>query len=122
MKNKKDCCNEWVERNFDYVDLNMLRMACEKSSESGDYINRLTTWNPEDSDFWPIWGTLFQPRMALDAEFILEHLEEIEEIGFVVYQQEEFGVFLGIDGAGYDFYEDHWLPLYDLFGIKWHKQ
>lgn len=29
-------------------------------------------------------------------------------------------VVLGIDGLGYDFFEAHWEPLYDLLGYKWH--
>lgn len=26
----------------------------------------------------------------------------------------------GIDGAGYNFYEAHWLPLYNARGLQWH--
>jgi len=26
------------------------------------------------------------------------------------------GVFLGVNGAGYDFFDSHWIPLYRLFG------
>ena len=29
---------------------------------------------------------------------------------------------LGIDGAGYDFYDAHWVPLYRLRGFTWHKE
>lgn len=28
---------------------------------------------------------------------------------------------LGINGAGYDFYESHWVPLYLALGYQWHK-
>lgn len=27
---------------------------------------------------------------------------------------------LGIHGAGYDFFEAHWAPLYDALGYQWH--
>ena len=27
---------------------------------------------------------------------------------------------LGINGAGYDFYSDHWSKLYDALGYHWH--
>jgi hypothetical protein len=30
-------------------------------------------------------------------------------------------ILLGINGAGYDFYESHWTPLYLALGYKWHK-
>ena len=33
-----------------------------------------------------------------------------------------FGYIFGIDGAGYDFYEDHWIPLYKERGIQWHDK
>ena len=26
-----------------------------------------------------------------------------------------------IDGAGYDFYESHWIPLYKARGLQWHE-
>jgi hypothetical protein len=28
---------------------------------------------------------------------------------------------LGINGAGYDFYESHWIPLYKTLDYSWHK-
>ena len=40
--------------------------------------------------------------------------------GFRIYESEEFGYFFGIDGAGYDFYESHWEPLYKARGLHWH--
>ena len=44
----------------------------------------------------------------------------MSECGFRIFESEEFGYFFGIDGAGYDFYEQHWLPLYKARGLKWH--
>ena len=42
--------------------------------------------------------------------------------GFRIYESEEFGYFFGIDGAGYNFYDSHWIPLYDARGLKWHRE
>ena len=39
-----------------------------------------------------------------------------------MYKHEEFGYFFGIDGAGYDFYEAHWTPLYKARGLHWHDE
>jgi hypothetical protein len=44
------------------------------------------------------------------------------DLGFRIYQTEDFGVVFGIDGAGYDFYEAHFEPLYKLRGLCWHKK
>ena len=39
-----------------------------------------------------------------------------------MYESGEFGYFFGIDGAGYDFYECHWIPLYKARGLQWHDE
>lgn len=43
------------------------------------------------------------------------------DCGFRVYKQEDYEYIFGIDGAGYDFYESHWCPLYKARGLHWHK-
>jgi len=70
----------------------------------------------------PMWGWVFVPNNGLDADWIEANAKEISELGFTVYQTEEIGVYLGINGAGYDFYDAHWLPLYDLRGLQWHDE
>ena len=45
----------------------------------------------------------------------------MSECGFRIYYSEKYGYFFGIDGAGYDFYEAHWIPLYKARGLKWHE-
>jgi len=63
----------------------------------------------------PMWGWVFVPDVSLDAEWIEENARKIyAECGIFVYRTDEIGVYLGINGAGYDFYEAHWLPLYRL--------
>jgi hypothetical protein len=49
-------------------------------------------------------------------------LAKMTECGFRVYQSEELGIFFGIDGAGYSFYDQHWLPLYNARGLQWHDK
>ena len=44
----------------------------------------------------------------------------LSECGFRVYESEEFGLFFGIDAAGFDFYEAYWIPLYRARGLQWH--
>lgn len=66
------------------------------------------------------WSTLFAPRESLDCEWVLEHAEEVAKLNLYVFQSEDYGCLLGIDGAGYDFHEAFWIPLYRLRGLKWH--
>ena len=66
------------------------------------------------------WGTLFAPRNGLDRDWILENKQDVAKLGFYVFESEDFGVLLGIDAGGFDFYEAFWMPLYKLRGLKWH--
>lgn len=34
----------------------------------------------------------------------------------------KLGIYIGIDGAGYDFYESHWIPLYTVRGLEYHSE
>ena len=46
----------------------------------------------------------------------------MSNLGFRIYYNEDWGYFFGIDGAGYDFYTEHWIPLYKARGLHWHKE
>lgn len=67
------------------------------------------------------WGTLFVPNELCDQEWVEEHCEQIATLGFFVFKSEELGYILGIDGAGFDFYEALWIPLYRMRGLQWHR-
>lgn len=66
------------------------------------------------------WGTMWAFDSSLDEEWALEHLDELYDIGVIVYESEHLGVVFGIDGAGYDFYDAHWDEMYKLRGLQWH--
>ena len=59
-------------------------------------------------------------RMAHKAWYEGDGSKLMSECGFRVYESEDFGFIFGIDGAGYDFYESHWIPLYKARGLRWH--
>lgn len=69
----------------------------------------------------PMWGWLWNPE-NIDEWWIKENLQEIADCGFRIYESDEVGIMIGIDGAGYDFYESHWIPLYKARGLKWHDK
>lgn len=71
--------------------------------------------------FFPIYGTFFNPKELEIGNWIENNLEKVAKCGFRIYKYEETGsIYLGIDGCGYDFYKEHWEPLYDAIGIKCH--
>lgn len=70
----------------------------------------------------PMWSTMWSFGDSVD-EYWLEEMNGIQimsDCGFRIYQHEEYGFFFGIDGCGYDFYSQHWLPLYNARGLEWH--
>ena len=78
----------------------------------------------EDYSFFPMWGTMWQFGDSCDDWWLEEDngLKLMARCGFRIYESEEFGYFFGIDGAGYDFYEEHWIPLYKARGLQWHNK
>ena len=75
-------------------------------------------------DLLPMWGTMWSFGDSADDWWLEEKdgIKVMSECGFRIYEHEEYGYFFGIDGAGYDFYEAHWIPLYKARGLKWHDQ
>ena len=75
----------------------------------------------------PMWSTMWSFGDKLDEDWLLgryceSHLQEMADCGFRIFEQEDFGVIFGIDGCGYDFYSEHWCPLYLARGLHWHKE
>ena len=72
----------------------------------------------------PMWGTLWAFGDSIDNWWLEKHdgLQIMADCGFRIYEQEDYEYVFGIDGAGYDFYSDHWIPLYKSRGLHWHKE
>ena len=78
----------------------------------------------EPYDVFPMWGTMWSFHDSID-DWWLEECDGIRlmsECGFRIYYHQEWGYFFGIDGAGYDFYAEHWEPLYKARGLHWHDE
>lgn len=65
-------------------------------------------------DFFPMWGFLWSFKYGFEERYINtpDGLQIMADCGFRIYGSDEWGTFFGIDGAGYDFYEAHRIPLY----------
>jgi hypothetical protein len=77
----------------------------------------------ERYDYFPMWGTMWMFGDSCDDYWIGEcgGLQAMANCGFRIYES-EWGYIFGIDGAGYDFYEAHWIPLYIARGLQWHEE
>lgn len=77
---------------------------------------------PMYDDIVPMWGTMWSFGERMDDDWLMAPgaLRAMSDCGFRIFESDEFGYFFGIDGAGYDFYEQHWEPLYRARGLEWH--
>ena len=78
----------------------------------------------EDARYLPMWSTMWSFGDSADDYWLEEEggLELMAECGFRIYEQEDFGYLFGIDGAGYSFLHEHWIPLYKARGLRWHRE
>lgn len=116
FKTKREATSHWISE-FSSVDTEMIRKLM--MYEPDDWQELL---QDEDSyDTLPMWGTMWQMNDSCDTDWIENHdgIEALKECGFRVYESETFGIFFGVDGCGYDFYEPHWIPLYEKRGLHW---
>lgn len=75
----------------------------------------------EPNTWLPMWGWMWTCGESFDEDWIRDNLQIVSECGFRIFEDDKTGtIYLGIDGAGYDFYEAHWIPLYKARGLKWH--
>lgn len=65
----------------------------------------------------PMWNAMW----AIDGEPSYEEIQEFNECGISVYEDDDGDWYFGIDGCGYDFYDAHWIKLYRKSGICWHS-
>ena len=78
----------------------------------------------EYDDWLPMWGWMWSFKDDIDDEWLEDHngIQLMSECGFRIYHSESWGYFFGIDGGGYSFYDEHWIPLYRARGLHWHNE
>ncbi len=113
----EDATREWV-REFNAIPQSVIMKMQEFDVDS---VYELTTPDEYD-DFLPMWSTMWTFGESLDEDWARENIQIMQDCGFRVYENDDFGIIFGIDGAGYNFYESHWIPLYKARGLKWHDE
>lgn len=112
-----DHCGENGEIQSYNEDDNTYKICLDGTGEEVDV--REDDFEVERDDFFPMWGTMWQFSDGCDKWWLQEHLQDMADCGFRIYEQEDFEYVFGIDGCGYDFYESHWIPLYEKRGFYW---
>lgn len=116
----REATQSWV-REFNAVPMGVLEKLMAADPDAVIEITPEAEDNEERYDALPIWGTLWSFGDSIDSDWLEDHLREMADCGFRIYRQEDYGYLFGIDGAGYDFYEAHWIPLYRARGLRWHE-
>ena len=108
----------WINRDFSAIPTLLIKRAYKDNPEE---LELLSSDYPE-LDYPSGWGYLFHPECSLDEQWIRENISIVQDCGILVYDTEETGILLGIDGCGYSFWESHWIPLYKARGLSWHSE
>ena len=143
MTTELEACKLWIQREFSNIPQGLVMKAYSEDVEEIELIEpSQETWlgvyredydsledaedgyyEDYDSSPFPMWGTYFHPDSVFDQEWLRDHAKEVYlKCGICTYCTDETGLLLGINGAGYNFYDSHWLKLYRLRGLKWHDE
>ena len=73
-------------------------------------------------DTLPMWGWMWSFGDSADNYWLEEKdgIRLMSRCGFRIYEHKDWGYYFGIDGMGYSFMPEHWIPLYRARGLQWH--
>ena len=108
---------EWVSvrfnNEFNQIPLGLVEKAYLELEE---FIIYPETYEDEEP-LYPMWGTVFEASSSFVSDKLLQHTDQLAELGiYLMNGFEELNACCFIAGAGYDFYEAHWIPMMQLFG------
>ena len=119
---KDECVSFFVNSEFECFPSDVLTYPY------GDFEYWGRTWDDDSEDKYgyvdiPMWTTWFLPSRFVEG-FIDRYPEKVADCGFtIIYETGTCNIFaLGVDGAGYSFLNEHFRPLYDAMGLKWHDE
>lgn len=117
-----DAAHKWVSE-FNAIPQGMIERLMLDNCKDWQEVTVMTEEQEEHCLYTlPMWGTMWSFGDSCD-DWWLENgdgIKVMSECGFRIYEHVEWGYFFGIDGAGYDFYSEHWIPLYKKRGLEWH--
>lgn len=116
--NKREAATKMVNYELSAIPKSIVELLL-----NNDQLKNITTTNFDNikDSTLPSWTTMWLVNEPIMKEFILNNIKAVSELGFTIYKSDKHDcLILGIDGGGYDFYEAHWIPLYNLQGLKWH--
>jgi hypothetical protein len=101
------------DRDFNFLPLDVVNRIAEHTLH--EHVLLPSGGAALDTEWYPMWGTLFETRSSWRSDWIEKHVDELYEIGIGVIESfDSFNAMLFIAGAGYNFYDHHWAPFYHL--------
>lgn len=116
--NRVNICGSKNDYDGEIIEISADRETYKVKLDSIDEVVEL-----EDGDFtverysylpmWdPMWSFTYDYNSDNENSNNSKKLKIFSDCGFRIYTSEDYGYLYGIDGAGYNFYEQHWYPLY----------
>ena len=102
---------------YEYIETPLTVKNHEKNPTNASF-DDVDYWNEE----YPMWSWIFTSRNEFMQQQILDNIDKIQSLGFGIIHEIDlddgihFHTSLFFKGCGYDFFEAHWIPLFDLFG------
>ncbi len=111
-KEKKETVRAWVN-GFTVVPV-PVAAKLTAYSYGCDFVEITPDGSANNENKFPAWNSLWAFSDYSDQTWAEsnEGLNAIFKCGFRIYESVDFGIVLGIDEPGYDFYESHWIPLF----------
>lgn len=113
------------QEEMEVLEINVDEGTCEVVSYSDEtFTLELGDISRENEDYFPMWGRMWTFGESIDNWWLEDedNQRKMAECGFRIYECDELGYVFGIDGAGYSFYDEHWIPLYRARGLEWHDK
>ncbi len=114
----EDSINDYIERpSNDIVEKEAKGNFTDEDWKEMNKEQREEAMNEHLNEHYPMWLTIFEAKESFISEKIIEDVDKLYELGIGVIASTDFSeACLFIAGAGYDFYEAHWIPLFIHWG------
>lgn len=105
---------EFAETNGIEIEEAEMKLLALAASDEEDHEEEIARIRREIQDAW-------QESGSEEAALVSYGWQDVGQTGFIA-REIDGNLVLGVNGAGYDFDEAHWMPLYLALGMKWHEK